>query len=464
MAEKNNSNPISFRTCVLLEGELASPLLAGSGEEEYSDNDTVVDQYGCPFVPGSALAGVFRHQLKVRFPDELASIEELFGKDENQSRLYVYSMMIKPKAEEGFSIRDGVKLDQYKTATDQGKYNMRVVERGATWKLRFEWIEREKDQNNAIKEELLCQLIEGLMDGTITIGAKTNRGFGKLEVARVAVKTFDHKNCKQASKSWLDWNWNDIDDKQWLRNETSLKNGPRTHLVPQEESSLRVPLLLDQTLMIRTYSKLKRVSGDEQLQAEQPDYEQLKVDHKAVIPGTTWAGAIRSRIKSMLVTQFSMEQGKADNLLEELFGTWTKGTSSTESLKASRVRIEESVVEGGEPFPITRNAIDRFTGGTVDGALYTGEPWVNGKSELILRWSNQSTNQGSISNEAIGGMLLWAIKDLQEGLLAVGGETSVGRGIFMNDSNYSLMINGQKFTDESTCLRKAAQTVKEWNA
>ncbi|PAE14512.1 hypothetical protein CHH91_19065, partial [Virgibacillus sp. 7505] len=78
---------------------------------------------------------------------------------------------------------------------------------------------------------------------------------------------------------------------------------------PQEESSLRVPLLLDQTLMIRTYSKLKCVSGDEQLQAEQPDYEQLKVDHKAVIPGTTWAGAIRSRIKSMLVTQFSMEQG-----------------------------------------------------------------------------------------------------------------------------------------------------------
>ena len=46
--------------------------------------------------------------------------------------------------------------------------------------------------------------------------------------------------------------------------------------------------------------------------------------------------------------------------------------------RKSCIRFSESRIEGGKWVTYTRNAIDRFTGGTVDGALYTEKTYYNG--------------------------------------------------------------------------------------
>ena len=86
---------------------------------------------------------------------------------------------------------------------------------------------------------------------------------------------------------------------------------------------------------------------------------------------------------------------------------------------------------------ITRNSIDRYTCGTNDGALYTEETVYHGNTELnILITKGQ--------NREVYSALMAVIADLDNGLLAVGGLSSIGRGLFTVES---LMVNGMDKTE-----------------
>lgn len=453
---ENNGNPIRFRTCIRLEGKLAAPLLAGSGEQTYSDNDTLTDYSGKPFVSGSALAGAFRHQLEKRYLEQSEVIHALFGKSERQSSLHIYAMELSGA---NLSIRDGVKLDSFKTAVAQAKFDAQVVDRGANWTMRLEWIIRENDQEVEKTEALLCQLMDDLFEGMVTIGARTTRGYGKIIAEKAAIAHFNYQ-WKEDAESWLDWSWDgQFEEVNWGVGKSAFFKERQHIVLKKHENCLRVPLLLANTMMIRNYKKFGEKKDTEDFKLEsQPDYEHMKAADVPIIPGTAWAGAIRSRIYSILLTQFSLEQQQAKSLIEKLFGTWLDAGQPKSVLQASRVRFEEAVITGGKCLSVTRNAIDRFTSGVIDGALYTGEPWVEGETELVIRWSNE----GELSTNAILGMLLWAVEDIKAGFLAIGGETSVGRGIFEEKPGKSITLNGMVLTDEKLYYQEAAEVIKEW--
>lgn len=79
-----------------------------------------------------------------------------------------------------------------------------------------------------------------------------------------------------------------------------------------------------------------------------------------------------------------------------------------------------------EPIEQTRNRIDRFTGGTIDGALFT----------VIAVWQ-KAADEPSIElkfgvkqcAEDEAGLMLCLLKDLWLGKLPLGGEKGVGRGV-----------------------------------
>ena len=80
-----------------VEGYLASPLSIGSGEQEDTDADVILDASGTPFIPGSALAGVLRSYSKELGLGKEA--DQLFGTPEGetlgsgsdrQSRIFCY--------------------------------------------------------------------------------------------------------------------------------------------------------------------------------------------------------------------------------------------------------------------------------------------------------------------------------------------------------------------------------------
>lgn len=102
--------------------------------------------------------------------------------------------------------------------------------------------------------------------------------------------------------------------------------------------------------------------------------------------------------------------------------------------------------------PVVRNSIDRFTGGAAKGALFSEMLWAGGKAELEIRWSERELKE--TEHQVLCGLLLWAAYGLNNGLLAVGGETGVGRGIFQEEG--TVCLDGSKIEDTQKYLRAAA--------
>lgn len=440
--EMVSCNKICGRLCFELKGNLASGLSVGSGEQEETDMDVILDSKGIPFVPGSALAGVLRE-----YTENIVGREEaawLFGTPKNgiigaendrQSRIFVYDMIIE---EAQIGIRDGIRLGEEKTPEFQSKYEIQMIERNAAFKIRLEIIQRQLllkkyDISDQWEKdiELVRKWAQGFSSGELTLGAKRNRGFGRLRIDQIRIKKF-HMEEKKSYLEWLDWDWNKPD----AFNEAVCRESKE---IQRYGHCLEVPLYIPYTLLIRTYSTAFAKAD------ELPDYEQLTVGtmgEQAVIPGSSIAGAFRGHIAKIVKEIGHLKSWEdAQQKLEPFFGTWVGNDEEKiknhsrngkhNKLRASRIIFEETLVDGGHGFPVYRNAIDRFTQGTVDGALYEAVPWAGGNVLFRVRWTTPKSGEAAPDYDSIVcGMLLWAILDLQAGILPIGGETAVGRGIF----------------------------------
>ncbi len=486
-----NNNKICGRLCIEMTGRLASPLSVGSGEQEHTDADVIVNAQGTPYIPGSTLAGALREYANAVKGD--AETNRLFGASESavpgsgedrQSRIFIYDAAIE-QAETG--VRDGVKLNERKTASHMGKYELQFVEQDAAVTFRIEILQRAErlegteclersghlegtEKIKAIWKEDLQWIrlwVRGFNEGELRLGAKSRRGYGKIQIERVRVKKFDMTD-KDAYMKWLDWDWDQGDTFAPLEWEEEQKEDSHENDVGRIESCLEVPLQIAGTLLVRTYNTAFARTADI------PDYGQMTVGgkgEKATIPGSSWAGAFRSHIAKLVKEIGELENWEeAQQTLEPVFGTWinaqkpdTKkpGTGkNAPELCASRVVFEETVIAGGHALPTARIAVDRFTGGTVQGALYEETLWTGGTIRLRVRWKKDS---GEPTDQAICGMLLWAIKDLQSGLLTVGGETAVGRGICRpQEGDAGILLDGEPLEEarQEACMQAAASWVQ----
>ena len=86
--------------------------------------------------------------------------------------------------------------------------------------------------------------------------------------------------------------------------------------------------------------------------------------------------------------------------------------------------------------------LDLDLGSCRNGALYKEKTYVNGTFTLKLSINKENPNM-----DWIIGILLLAVKDLQNGFLAVGGQTSIGRGIF--EANGPLTIDGEENKEDA---------------
>ena len=110
---------------------------------------------------------------------------------------------------------------------------------------------------------------------------------------------------------------------------------------------------------------------------------------------------------------------------------------------ASNIIISEAEIEGAKPMTMIRTGVSRFESGVKDGALYKERTYVDGKVNLRLQIRRSADPE---EEKWILGILLLALKDLQNGYLAVGGQTAIGRGVF--SENGPLLIDGEAGREE----------------
>jgi CRISPR/Cas system CSM-associated protein Csm3 (group 7 of RAMP superfamily) len=388
-----STNKVVKRIAVRADAKLLIPALIGSGEDDNSDIDIVRQADGTPFLPGSSLAGVLRSVLDDNEPENLFGYSNPKSGSSNDSRispLYTHDAEFQ-KAK--VVVLDGVALnDDEKTAKRGAKYDYEAVDSGAVFKIRLLLVIRDKDNG---LEELLLKVLDALFAGDVRFGGKGNRGFGRVE-------------CKSAE--WLEMD--SIDD--WVKFEWCGKwDGSELKRLREdyrsEKSKLTADLRLDGTIMVRDFNNIK---ADE-------DYAHMSSNGVPIIFGTSWAGAIRHGLLNLL-------GGKARLFLDEVFGKM-ETRDGKDVTTPSKVTVHASKLKGGNYFTVTRVKIDRFTGGASDGALFTERPYAGGTTTLTIEYPKD--------DKAIEELFSLALDAMDKGLLTLGGETAVGRGVFRLDKS-----------------------------
>jgi hypothetical protein len=160
---------------------------------------------------------------------------------------------------------------------------------------------------------------------------------------------------------------------------------------------------------------------------------------KYIIPGTSWNGAVLHAVYHLL-NRLIEDEEKFERIFKEikndLFGFVT---AETKEAQASRIFIDESIIENGEAISYTRTKVDRFTGGVVDSALFSEKPVYRGSVALNMTVRD--------AEEWDTGLILLALKDMASGIQPVGGDAAIGRGILEADLQ-NISVNNQPLNSD----------------
>lgn len=399
------------RVYYLMQLVLTSPLSVGSGEKKYTDHDIILDSLERPMIPATAIAGVFRHYIGDDCSELFGSIKSDETEDGEPSHVIFYDAC---ETKRTFTtIRDCVSMnDGEKTAKDNHKFELQAEETDAVFEAVIELDETGCGYTGKIEDA-----IAALNSGIIRFGAKTSRGYGAVRVDALYKAEF---TSSEDIDRWLDFDMFSCGDKNYKKIDCAEYSG---------DSFTRIVLELSQKggISIREYSTERQQNnsdgsgtGDSKKGA---NYKHISLSNGVpVIPGTSWAGAFRSRYSEFAGT----------GACNSLFGF--ADDKSGES-RASRITFSESQISGYTPKVITRNAIDRYSGGVKDSALFTEHAVFNGKCTLEI-------DVKEITDKELAALCA-VIIDLDRGYLAIGGLTSVGRGLFTADK---MTVNGGNVT------------------
>lgn len=396
--------------------KLASALSVGGNISFSTDRDIVYNGNGIPYIPASTLAGIYRGF----YSDKTA--DKYFGSksDYTDSKIYIYDAEIKEN-KYNVSKRDCVGLDKWKTSIEGAKFDFEVIEAGAEF---VTYMEQDIYESDKYTADVVADMWAA---DKIRIGGKTSRGLGKVKTKSVKMKSFLFKNDNSV-KDWLDFDM--YDEECWkgciVWNSENDKENHWSENTEHKRIILQLSLKQVSPIIIRTYTT----------DIEDADYKQLTYtkynnegkESVAVIPGTSWAGSFRHHMENMNICD-----------IKKIFGYCEKNKS-----QSSSVYFSESIIEGSKSKTVSRNSIDRFSGGTIDGALFTESMCYGGRTSLEIEFD---INSESGFYKAIA----MSVADLNEGFISVGGETSVGHGIFSvtdikcNGNNISMAKTAEEF-------------------
>jgi CRISPR/Cas system CSM-associated protein Csm3 (group 7 of RAMP superfamily) len=428
--------PLGVAERLVVTGTLVftSPVLFQEGSAEgLTDFVILRDEFdNTPLLPGASLAGALRSYLYDKLPAKDPSsldhsgVDQLFGSVRDKVSERSWLIVEEAKGEEaGVETRDGVKIDpSIQTAEDKGKYDMELLSSGTSFDIGFELlIPFDSKYHPEVLRILFYAALTALENGHIHLGAKKNRGFGQCKVEEWHVHRFLMNNMKDIVR-WLKDDRANPEISEHLYQRLGFSEEPK--LPTSETLSFRIELGVQRSMMIRSYST----------DPKQPDSVHMRNSRgDMILPGTSIAGVLRAQARRIAKFKLGSESD-ADNLVNAIFGS--EEPDEKGRLKGSRLVVSESKISCSSADIIqNRIKIDAFTGGTYPGALFNEIPAIGGTTEIRLDISRPS--------DAEAALLLLLVRDLWEGMLSIGGESSIGRG-FLTGITGGMQWKGHEYT------------------
>lgn len=388
---------------------LQSPLLIGGGEDNgFIDINIIRDSNGNPIIPGTSLAGVLLsmsgEKHKIFFGDM----------KKTQSMLSIDDITLE-KCD--ITLRDGVKINhETGVAEDKAKFDYEAVERGAKGGFNIVLTIRKQFKDYAEDADNFMKGLAATLEDGIFVGAHTTKGFGKIKAEGICLNVYDYSKIADI-KAWL----LDKDCGTITEFDRNVKNNE------EDSFSVEAEFLLNNSLIVRT-SRYDETYSDVYGDLEKIASVQLLSNGNYVIPGSSIRGVICQRAKEIM--KMSGKSGY-EEALKSLLGFASENKKEKGySGKKSRLVVEECYISRSNGsvrhFKQTRNRIDRFTGGTINSALMQNIPvWkksANADKPLKLSFHINNCRPWE------AGLMLFVLKDLWTGMVAFGGEKSIGRG------------------------------------
>jgi CRISPR-associated RAMP protein (TIGR02581 family) len=382
----------------IIKGKLSfeTGLHIGSGEErDWIDSTIIKTKDDKPFVPGTTLAGIFRQLAEENFPSN--QVEGLFGyvkqksdgtTESSAARLIFCDAFISSASIIGHRDGVGIRRDTL-TSREGAPFSLETVE-----KPRFDFkliIDNPQSSDMQILEPILAEF----QSGRVALGGDKSRGLGwaklsDLQFADISPENFD---------DFINYLIDDEIKFQELKITHTKTDGACNHIVIEYRLTLEdidASLIVssgilgftedaDQTLIRDETGKFfvpgSSIKGPLRAQAERV-IRFLKGD--ACDPtdmDDNCSKKIKDRIKSSEESQDNLYQ-----IVEELSCPICKIFGN--GYLASKIFFTDVYDETEQTTQIIENvAIDRFTGGTLEGAKFNTEvaTRVNLKGRIILK-------------------------------------------------------------------------------
>ena len=471
--------------------EAEKPLVVHAGKKDLLTDAVVIkDVNGLPYIPGSSIAGVIRHAWKNAGKD----IDQLFGFQRNTSSIKDNKPDVDEKELWGMGsriiftearilnserkvvdgmqpdaiyndpllkeylnlpVRQHVRITHRGVAARNGKFDEEIVYAGTRFCFEMEMLGDDKD------DITFSQLIDILKDASFRLGSGSRKGFGSIKVIETELQY-----CVLA-----------IDDTEYLKKSSNLEDSKAwydEHMgkLPDVEKLNKSMRKLCYRLQPENFFLFGSGFGDDdadmtpvkELSVTGWDDVKAKLEEKAyLIPASSVKGALAHRVAfhynkqtGFFADEHTPEEieahsGSNNEAVRLLFGT-AGDEKGDGKLRGHVIFSDMYISENISEKIINHVAIDRFTGGAIDGALFAEKAAYWKKTEanapvdkcypieldIIIDekgikkeiGKHNDNNKTKVEYVDVLKALDAALTDLCEGRLPLGGSVNRGHGIF----------------------------------
>lgn len=451
-----------FVTKLLLETQ--SPMAINTGQrEEGFDAQLARDVNGLPYIPATAIAGVWGHLTLKHFDEELRN--KWFGTTSQASTLVitnaivhgadnlpVTALMPEHKIENDPLLRmlalerphhrERVAINDRGVAKQTGKFDQLMLPKGVRFSVTLKWTTQKRNDNQQLTNTEWEQLLSLWHDHQFAFGSSTRNGLGRIKVMSCEQKSFDLSNGRQTGKALLaQLNKQVIHGKalaEWTKTKTELLAELPLQALDNWRCGSGTGLLGEN----HTEASIALISYSEP-QVQWKGNQANLVPHQPVLCGSSIKGILAHRIAFHLrryigewaenLAEASHEEWQAaPEQLQQLFGY----AADKEQGLAGKLYVEDAEIEFAHTVIRTHNKIDRFTGGVQQGALFSEELLYQPKFTLKI-WLERDTHLDGAMQKA----LCDTIEDLKLGLLPMGAGSGRGTSLVMPQSDKPWTLN-----------------------